>query len=188
MEMSKIVSQGIIQTDRFDLRPLQMSDMGLIELYAGDERVARMTSSIPHPLPPGTTEAFVTRCVHHERDEDVWAIDGLKSGGAELMGLISLTRMDRSQSEVAYWVAPAYWNTGLASEAVKSLVDANPMNNATMFGAVFQDNPASAKVLTHCGFEYLGDAETFSVARDTTIPTWTYTRKLTDTKGQTTTN
>jgi RimJ/RimL family protein N-acetyltransferase len=56
------------------------------------------------------------------------------------------------------------------------------MDNAAMFGAVFQDNPASAKVLTHCGFEYLGDAETFSVSRDKTIPTWTYTRKLNVTK------
>lgn len=179
MDMIKLVTQSTIQTERFDLRPLRISDMGLIELYAGDGRVARMTSSIPHPLPPGTTEAFVNRCIAHERDEDVWVIDGLKSNGAELMGVIALTRMDRNQSEVAYWVAPAYWNTGLASEAVQALVKANPMDNATMFGAVFQDNPASAKVLTHCGFEYLGDAETFSVARDKTIPTWTYTRKLT---------
>ena len=178
MEMSEIKTQGTIQTDRFVLRPMRVSDMGLIELYASDERVAGMTSSIPHPLPPGTTEAFVNRCIAHERDEDVWVIGGLKSGGAEVMGLISLTRMDRNQSEVGYWVAPAYWNTGLASEAVQTLVDANPMANATMFGAVFQDNPASAKVLTHCGFEYLGDAETFSVARDRSVPTWTYTRKL----------
>lgn len=178
MEMSKIIAQITIHAERFDLRPLRMSDMGLIELYAGDKRVATMTSSIPHPLPPGTTEAFVNRCIAHERDEDVWVIDGTKSGGSEVMGLISLTRMDRNQSEVAYWVAPAYWNTGLASEAVQTLVEANPMENDTMFGAVFQDNPASAKVLTHCGFQYLGDAETFSVARDKTIPTWTYTRKL----------
>jgi RimJ/RimL family protein N-acetyltransferase len=47
-----------------------------------------------------------------------------------------------------------------------------------MFASVFQDNPASARVLIHCGFEYLGDAETFCVARDTTMPTWTYSRKL----------
>ena len=95
-----------------------------------------------------------------------------------MMGLISLERMDRDQSEVAYWVAPPYWNTGLASDAVQALVEANPMNNKTMFASVFQDNPASARVLTHCGFEYLGDAESFSVARDTTVQTWTYSKKL----------
>ncbi len=178
MEMEKITLQAVIETERFDLRPLRRSDMGLIELYGGDERVARMTTSIPHPMPPGLIEAFVNRAMKDDRDEDVWAIDGSKSGAAELMGLISLQRMDRDQSEVSYWVAPPYWNTGLASDAVQALVEANPLGNQTMFASVFQDNPASAKVLTHCGFEYLGDAESFSVARDTTVQTWTYLKKL----------
>ena len=124
------------------------------------------------------TEAFVSRAMKEERDEDIWAMDGTKADGAEVMGLISLERMDRNQSEVGYWVAPPYWNTGLASAAVQALVEANPMKNDAMFASVFQDNPASARVLTHCGFEYLGDAESFSVARDANVPTWTYSRKL----------
>ena len=178
MEMEHIPVQAVIQTERFDLRPLRRSDLGLIELYASDERVARMTTSIPHPAPPGMVDAFVTRALKDERDEDVWAMDGSKSGASDVMGLVSLVRMDRAQSKVGYWVAPPYWNTGLASDAVQALVQANPMGNQTMFASVFQDNPASARVLTHCGFEYLGDAESFSVARDTTVPTWTYLKKL----------
>ncbi|WP_299731838.1 GNAT family N-acetyltransferase [uncultured Tateyamaria sp.] len=178
MEMEKIVTQPVIETERFVLRPLRKSDMGLIEMYWSDARVAHMTTSIPHPVPPGMTEAFVTRAMADNRDEDVWAMDGHKSGGAEVMGLISLERMDRNQSEVGYWVAPPFWNTGLASDAVQALVEANPMQNAAMFASVFQDNPASARVLTHCGFKYLGDAESFCVARDTTVPTWTYSHKL----------
>jgi RimJ/RimL family protein N-acetyltransferase len=178
MEMEKIPVQAVVETERFDLRPLRRSDMGLIELYTADARVARMTTSIPHPLPPGSVDAFVSRAMKDLRDEDVWAMDGIKSGASELMGLISLTRLDRDQSEVGYWVAPPYWNTGLASDAVQALVDANPLKNKTIFASVFQDNPASAQVLTHCGFQYLGDAESFCVARDTTVPTWTYLRKL----------
>jgi len=178
MEMEKIVTQPVIETERFSLRPLRKSDMGLIEMYWSDIRVAHMTTSIPHPVPPGMTEAFVTRAMADARDDDVWAMDAHKSGGAEVMGLISLERMDRNQSEVGYWVAPPFWNTGLASDAVQALVNANPMKNAAMFASVFQDNPASARVLTHCGFKYLGDAESFCVARDTTVPTWTYSHKL----------
>ena len=178
MKQDSIINQPVIETERFDLRPLRRSDKGLIELYGSDERVARMTTSIPHPLPPGVVDALITRAMASERDEDVWAMDGLKSGGSEVMGLISLVKMDRNQSEVGYWVAPIYWNTGLASEAVQALVRANPLENATMFASVFQDNPASARVLIHCGFEYLGDAESYCVARDTTVPTWTYSRKL----------
>ncbi|EEE38924.1 acetyltransferase, gnat family [Rhodobacteraceae bacterium KLH11] len=178
MKLEAIINQPVIETERFDLRPLRRSDMGLIEHYAGDERVARMTASIPYPLPPGSTEAFVTRAMAEDRDEDVWAMDATKDGGPELIGLISLTRLDRNQTEVSYWVAPVYWNTGVASLAVETLVNTNPLENATMFASVFQDNPASARVLTHCGFQYLGDAETYSVARDANVPTWTYTKKL----------
>ena len=97
--------------------------------------------------------------------------------------MISLKRMDeekfnRDQSEIGYWVAPAFWNTGFASEAVRALVTANPQKNRTIFAEVFQDNPGSARVLTNAGFQYLGDAETFSVARNSRVPTWTYIRKL----------
>lgn len=178
MKLDQIVVQPVVETERFDLRPLRRSDLGLIELYAGDPRVARMTTSIPHPLPPGTIEAFISRSLADNRAEDVWAMDASRTGGSEMMGLISLVRLDRNQSEVGYWVAPVFWNTGLASDAVAALVQANPLGNATMFASVFQDNPASAQVLTRCGFKYLGDAENYCLARDTTLPTWTYSRKL----------
>lgn len=178
MKLDQIVVQPVVETERFDLRPLRRSDLGLIELYAGDPRVARMTTSIPHPLPPGTIEAFIARSLTENRAEDVWAMDASRAGGSEMMGLISLVRLDRNQSEVGYWVAPVFWNTGLASEAVAALVQANPLGNATMFASVFQDNPASAQVLTHCGFKYLGDAESYCLSRNATLPTWTYSRKL----------
>ncbi|MBV2360794.1 GNAT family N-acetyltransferase [Thalassococcus sp. CAU 1522] len=178
MSLDALTTQPVVQTERFDLRPLRASDIGLLELFAGDERVATMTPSIPHPLPPGVMQAFVSRVTAEERSEDAWAMDASKSGGGELMGVIGLMRMDRNQSEIGYWVAPQFWNTGLASEAVRALVEANPMRNATMFASVFQDNPASARVLVNCGFDYIGDAEAFCVARNAKVPTWTYLRKL----------
>ncbi len=170
--------EGQIATGRFQLRPARKSDTGLFALYASDKRVAQGTQSIPHPLPQGAAEAFVERAMSGKADEDVWVMDGSASGLAEVLGVISLKRMDRGQSEVTYWVAPAFWNTGLASDAVRALIEANPQKNCTIFAEVFQDNPGSARVLTNCGFEYLGDAESFSVARGALVPTWTYIKKL----------
>lgn len=178
MKFDTIVNQPVIETERLILRPLRRSDAGLLELYCADERVARMTRSIPHPLPPGAMDAYVGRVIADERDEDIWVLDGTSAGLSELLGLITLERMDRDQSEISYWVAPAFWNTGLASEAVRALIEANPQQNKTMFASVFQDNPASARVLTNAGFEYIGDAEAYAVARATTIPTWTYVKRL----------
>jgi RimJ/RimL family protein N-acetyltransferase len=178
MTLDMTVNQPVLNADRFQLRPLQMSDTGLIELYAGDLRVAQSTTSIPHPFPPGAAEALVTRAQAPDRTEDIWVIDGSTHGGDALLGMVSLNRMDRHQSEIGYWVAPAFWNGGIASEAVGAVITANPQNSDTIFAEVFQDNPASARVLTNLGFAYLGDAEAFSVARNAKVNTWTYSLKV----------
>ena len=178
MKLDTIVNQPVIEAERFRLRPLRKSDAGLLAHYAGDERVARFTRTIPHPIPPGATEAFVERALAADRTEDVWVMDGSDTGLGEVLGTIALERMDRDQSQIGYWVAPALWNTGIASEAVNALIAANPQRAKTIFAEVFQDNPGSARVLTNAGFAYIGDAEAYSVARGATVPTWTYLKKL----------
>lgn len=168
---------GIV-TDRFVLRPLRASDAGLIAHYSADRRVAEGTRSIPHPLPPGAAESYVRRALAADRVEDVWAIDGSANKLAEVLGVVSLTRIEREQSELGFWIGAGFWNTGFATEAVAALVAANPHGSRTLFAEAFQDNPGSARVLTNCGFEYLGDAESWSVARDARVPTWTYLRQM----------
>lgn len=171
-------TQVTLHTQRFTLRPVRMSDVTRIEHYAADKRLAEQTPRIPHPLPPGMIATSIERALAPERDEDIWIMDGGGTDGDEVMGVIRLQRLDRNQSEVGYWVAPPFWNTHVASDAVHALINGNPHDNATMFASVFHDNPASAKVLTNAGFAYLGDAETFCLARGATVPTWTYSLKL----------
>lgn len=172
------LNQPVIETERFVLRPLRPSDAGMIAHYTADRRVAEGTRAIPHPLPPGASEGFVARALSSKRTEDVWAIDGSANKLAELLGVVSLTRMDGDQSELGFWIGAGFWNTGFATEAVEALVKANPHKARTLFAEAFQDNPGSARVLTNCGFVYLGDAESWSVARNARVPTWTYLRKM----------
>ncbi|SOB98848.1 GNAT family N-acetyltransferase [Rhodobacter maris] len=178
MFQTTITAQPVIEAERFLLRPLRRSDAGLISMYTADKRVAEGTRAIPHPLPPGATESFIARAMSEGRGEDVWALDGSAQGLAEVLGLVSLTRLDDDQSEIGFWVGPGFWNTGFASEAVAALIAANPHRARTLMAEVFQDNPGSARVLSHNGFEYLGDAESWSVARNARVPTWTYVKKL----------
>lgn len=172
------LNQPVIATERFVLRPLRPSDAGMIAHYTADKRVAEGTRAIPHPLPPGASEGFVARALSPDRPEDVWAIDGSDNKLAELLGVVSLTRMEGDQSELGFWIGAGFWNTGFATEAVDALVRANPHKARTLFAEAFQDNPGSARVLTNCGFVYLGDAESWSVARNALVPTWTYLRKM----------
>lgn len=178
LDMIAADGRGQIAAGRFVLRPLRQTDVGLFEVHAGDRRVAEATQGIAHPLPPGAAETFVARAIAGGSNEEIWVMDGSASGLAEVLGMISLKRMDRGQSEISFWVAPAFWNAGIASDAVRALVAANPQSNRTIFAEVFQDNPGSARVLSNAGFQYLGDAETFCVGRNANVPTWTYIRKL----------
>lgn len=172
------LTNSTVETDRFRLRPLQMSDKGLLEMHLGDDRVAKMTRSIPHPLPPDYIAGRIERADVDDHANDYWVIDGSDLGHAEVMGVVKMTKMDRNQSELRYWVAPAFWNAGIATQAVDAILNANPQGACDIYAEVFQDNPGSARVLTNAGFDYLGDAEAFCVARGTVVATWTYVRKM----------
>lgn len=176
--LNDVTCQVSLAADRFDLRPLRRSDAGPMTFFAGDERVARMTTSIPHPYPPGAAEAYIAAVTGPDPRQHVWAIDGTRSGQSELLGLISLMPLGADQAEIGYWIAPPMWNTGVASAAVATLIAANPLKNRAYFAQAFQDNPGSARVLIKEGFEYIGDAEAYSVARGANVDTWTYCRKL----------
>ncbi|MFK7941201.1 MAG: GNAT family N-acetyltransferase [Roseovarius sp.] len=178
MKLEPIVNQPLIETAKFDLRALRTSDAGFIDLHASDERVARNTMSVPHPLPPGTTQAMIARSAAEDRDTDYWAIDATKLDGAQIMGLVWLERLGRNQSNLGGWVAPPFWNLGVASAVVEAVLRHNPQSSTTFFASVFQDNPASARVLTNVGFQYLGDAEAYCVARAAQVPIWTYSRRI----------
>lgn len=173
------LSQPDLIAPRLRLRRLQPSDAALLRLYASDPRVAKMTTTIPHPYPPGLAEAFVDRILARATTETVWAIDTGADAENGLIGLISLKRHRLGEGEIGYWVAPAFWGTGYASEAVDTVVrDATARGCDALTAQVFQDNPASARVLSRAGFGYIGEGEAYSVARGSMVPTFEYRREL----------
>ncbi len=170
-----------LTTPRLRLRPLRASDAALVSLYGSDARVARMTSSIPHPYPPGLAESHIERVTGETSTETAWALDAGSDGENGLIGCISLKAKAGAgaEAEIGYWVAPAYWGTGFASEAVEAIVARVAASGLTALTAsVFQDNLASVKVLTRAGFVFEGVGEVHCVARAAMVATFTYRRVL----------
>ena len=66
-------------------------------------------------------------------------------------------------------MVPAYWNKGVAAEITDAHLKQNPIRHKTIFAAVFQDNLASVREPKHCGFDYVGDVETYSFARQAIV-------------------
>ena len=158
-------------TPRLSLRPLRGSDAGLMTLYSSDLRVAKMTSSIPHPYPPGAAETYIETVQTGRSDQDPWVMDATRSGGQELVGVITLKA---KSGQLGYWVGPPFWNTGYASEAVAEVVrhlfEDSGMDHLN--AVVFTDNPASRHVLEKAGFEVTGEEDGFSVARSIGVREW----------------
>ena len=174
-----ILQPSDILTERLRLRRFRPSDAALIELQASDRRVAWMTERVPHPYPPGLAAAFVERVAAGTADEIAWAIDTDTGTGDEaengVIGAITLRLDAPGSGRVGYWLAPAFWGTGYASEALGGVVGyAHEAGFRTLTARVFQDNPASVKVLMHAGFSYVDDGEAYSVARDGMVATHNY--------------
>ena len=176
--MSVTILQPVdIATERLRLRRFRPSDAALIELQASDRRVAWMTERVPHPYPPGLAAGFVERVAAGTEGEVGWAIDGDLDDEAEngLIGTIMLRLEAPGSARVGYWLAPAFWGTGYASEALGGVVGfAREAGFRELTARVFQDNPASVKVLIHAGFAYVDDGEAYSLARGTMVPTHNY--------------
>ena len=162
----------VLASDRLELRPLRRADAGPIALYAGEARVARMTATLPHPYPPGAALAFVEGSATMGQGA-VWAIDGSRAGLPELVGTIGLRRPGTEGADIGCWIAPPFWNRGLAREAVRAVLAAGLFDAPTR-GVVFRDDPASARVLEAAGFRRMGEARVFSVARGEAVAAWVY--------------
>ena len=154
------------------LRRPRLSDTGPLALYAGDNRVAAMTTSIPHPYPPGAAEAFVTAILDGRSPETTWVIDATPDDGAEMVGVVGVKR---ATTELGYWVGPPFWGTGYASEAA-DLVCRHLLATGVpeITAHAFFDNPASQRVLTRTGFRQMGDTWLHSVARGVEVPALRY--------------
>jgi len=167
--------QPDLSTPRLRLRPLRRADAALIALHASDFKVARMTTSIPHPYPPGAAEAYVAGCRAADAPETVWALDAGEEDENGLIGVIGLKVKGDGVAEIGYWIAPAFWNAGYAGEAVDAVrAEAYRSGHTVLTAQVFQDNLASVRVLTRAGFVFEGAGEAFSAARRAMVPTFRY--------------
>ena len=154
------------------LRAPRRDDAGPIGLWLGDANVARRLTQIPHPWPPGAAEAMVERALAGKRSGPLWVM----CRGEGPVGLVFVNAGKAAgELRIGYMVAPAWRNTGCATEGVAAAVDLLFADGAGAVTAnVFTDNEASARVLTRVGFAYEGEGMEWSAGRGAAAPVWRY--------------
>lgn len=141
-----------LATERLSLRRPAERDEEAIVSIVGDWEVARRLARVPHPYGRGDARFFLERVVPTEW---VWAIT-LRDEDA-LIGAVGLTP-EKETAELGYWLSPAHWGRGIATEAARAVVDFgfDRLGLARLTSGYFEDNPASGRVLAKLGFVETG--------------------------------
>jgi RimJ/RimL family protein N-acetyltransferase len=147
-----------IETKRLWLRWPRATDAAAIKAFASLADVAQMTAEIPHPYPAGEAERFVFQArADNACGRGLVLAITQKSAERNVIGLVAAHGDQTLNVEIGYAVAPAFWGKGVATEAVKALVDT--VFRLTKAERVVANsrviNPASRRVLEKCGFAYL---------------------------------
>ncbi|PID37003.1 MAG: GNAT family N-acetyltransferase [Rhodobacterales bacterium] len=148
-----------LTTARLTLRSLTPADFDALFALVSDYEVAKMTASWPHPADPELTRA---RCQPYAGTGFVFGA----FAGPELVGVLGVTA-EHDPPELGYMFARAHWGRGLASEACRAAVNHAfaSFDWPEIAACVFDDNPASARVLEKLGFEATGPCTGSSAAR-----------------------
>lgn len=115
--------QPILTTERLILRPFDHGDCERVALLAGEKIIADMTANIPHPyeLPMAQTWVDTHKPMFEERRGVAYAVTSRSTG--ELLGAVSLPRIEDGYGTLGYWIGVPYWGNGYAFEASKALID-----------------------------------------------------------------
>ncbi len=116
--------QPSLKTERLKLRPFIADDADDVQRLAGERDVADSTLSIPHPYSIGAARTWIAGLPHFFRSETgiTYAIS-LQDGG-ELVGCVSLDRIDRvhANAKLGYWIGVPFWGSGYGTEACREMV------------------------------------------------------------------
>jgi RimJ/RimL family protein N-acetyltransferase len=137
------------------LRTFADGDLDALFTWESDPRAVQLAAFTR--ADPSDRRAFDA---HYERvrgnpSNTLLAIDD----DGEFVGTIgSFTR--EGDREVTYWIAPARWGRGVASQALRAFLAIE--STRPLYGRVASHNVASAKVLVRAGFVEVGSDTAFA--------------------------
>ncbi len=146
-----------IELPECTIRAWRLEDVPSLVAHANNRNVwLKLRDRMAHPYTLADAEVYVRERVESP-DKLMFCIevDGQAVGG---IGLHPGQDVNRLTAELGYWLGEAYWGRGIATAAVRAVVqhgfDALPLNRIEAY--VYANNPASVRVLEKAGFEFEG--------------------------------
>lgn len=160
------MSELEIHTKRLLLRRVSEADPVKLNAAMQDPRIFRNVGTIP---------AFqrLDETIRQQRQRAARSAQG-KGGGFcaylsdELIGLAGGGENDQTGIvDFGYWITPAYWGQGYATEAARSVLNwfIHAQGRRQFTASHFRDNPASGRVLEKLGFRRTGESRHMCAGR-----------------------
>jgi RimJ/RimL family protein N-acetyltransferase len=148
------MSLPVLTTPRLILRALRIDDAPVLHAWLSDERVMRYWSTKPH------------RTIDETMDWVRLSLAEMGAGNAhDFLVLHGETPVGRvafwAGNEVGYFIDPAFWGQGFATEALGALstYGFDRLGFTEIRAEIDPDNAASLRVLEKLGFRRTGFAE-----------------------------
>lgn len=157
------------------IRSWRRSDQDALIRHADDYDVwITLRDRFPHPYTRQDAEAWFD-WVERSTPETNFAIevDAAAAGG---VGLELRDDVHRRSAEIGYWLGKAYWGRGLATAAVRATTEwaFDRFDLCRIDAAVFDGNPASARVLEKAGYLLEGRLRRSVTKAGRTLDQWLY--------------
>lgn len=156
-----------LATERLLLRRPNENDADAIVSTVGDWEVARRLARVPHPYGHDDAKFYLDNIVPNE-----WAWAITLRDTTEFVGVVGLTPKAEGVAELGYWVAPAHWSNGIATEAGEAVLNYGfgALDLSFVTSGYHEGNPASGRVLEKLGFAVTGKAARPSMAVGKDVP------------------
>lgn len=145
----------VAESDICKLRFLEKNDLETLAGYANNPRIAiNLRNGFPNPYTLEDANSFYDM-VETQKPLTTFVVE-YQGEFAGMIGLMPLTDVYCKTAEIGYWLAESLWNKGIATIAVKMLVNWawKNMDLVRIHTGVFSYNPSSARVLEKAGFTF----------------------------------
>jgi len=143
----------IITSENIILRNWQKKDIKSMVKNANNKKIwNNLRDNFPYPYTTLAAKQWIS-IANEDKPLTNFAIvyKGIAVGG---MGIIIKSDVFRKNAEIGYWIGEKYWNKGIATTALKMMVNYafETFDIHRIYANVFESNIASKKVLKKCGF------------------------------------
>lgn len=140
--------------DQVRIRIIEEKDIPFVQEYVSKKEIAD-TTNVPFPYPKDGARQWY-KFVNAEREKGNHYPFAILYN-EEFVGSISVRKENEETGAIDYWVAPNFWNKGIATMAVHKAIDFGfeELRFRKFETCCLTENPSSGKVLEKNGFTFV---------------------------------